>query len=90
MTDFEIIAAEVAQLVAEKNVAYGDSFAISGVFMELLYPNGIQPSQYGDALTFIRIFDKMKRIATNPNAFGEDPRRDILGYAILNVARVSG
>jgi hypothetical protein len=84
---FARVAAEVAALVETKNAAYGDSFACSGDFLRLLFPAGIRPEQYGDMLAFVRIFDKMKRVATDADAFGEDPRRDILGYAILNVAR---
>ena len=37
-------------------------------------------------LAFARMFDKMSRIATNEDAFGEDPARDLVGYAILMVA----
>jgi hypothetical protein len=37
-------------------------------------------------LTMVRMFDKFKRIATDPAAFDEDPRRDVLGYALLWVA----
>jgi hypothetical protein len=77
------VAAEIGALVAEKNAAYGDSFARCGDFLRLLYPDGIKPEQYGDALAMVRIFDKFKRIATNPGAFGEDPRRDVAGYGLL-------
>lgn len=34
-------------------------------------------------LAIVRVFDKMMRIATDKDAFGEDPWRDIAGYAIL-------
>ena len=86
---FARVAADVAALVEEKNAAYGDSFARSGDFLRLLFPTGIKPEQYGDMLAFVRIFDKFKRIATDPSYGGEDPRRDILGYAILNAVRGS-
>jgi hypothetical protein len=87
MSTFRQIAAEVGALVEEKNTAYGDSFAKSGEFLRLLYPNGIQPEQYGDALCLVRIFDKMMRIATQKDAFGENPYRDIIGYGILGAAQ---
>jgi len=80
------IALEMGELVTEKNTAYGDSFARSGEFLKLIYPKGARPDQYNDMLAFARMFDKMSRIATNEDAFGEDPARDLVGYAILMVA----
>lgn len=84
---FESVAREVAALVTEKNAAYGDSFAKCGEFLRLLFPDGLQPAQYRDALGLVRVFDKMMRIANRKDAFGEDPWRDILGYALLAVTR---
>ncbi len=34
-------------------------------------------------LALVRIFDKMKRIATQKDAFGESPFKDIAGYGLL-------
>ncbi len=79
MTAFERIAGEVGRLVTEKNAAYGDSFSKCGEFLRLLYPDGIQPEQYGDALATVRIFDKLMRIATRKDFAGESPYRDIAG-----------
>ena len=79
------IATEIGILVDEKNKAYGDSFAKTGEFLRLLYPNGIPPEKYGDALCLVRIWDKMKRIATDKDALGESPYRDIAGYALLGI-----
>jgi hypothetical protein len=81
--DFVALAAEIGQLLVEKNQAYGSSFAKVGEFFKLLYPNGLRPEQYADALLMARIFDKMMRLATNAGAFGESPYRDLAGYAIL-------
>ena len=83
---FTEIGTELGKLVAEKNAAYGDSFAKSGEFLRLLYPTGIKPEQYGDALAVVRVFDKLMRIATAKDAFGESPWRDIAGYGILGAA----
>jgi hypothetical protein len=80
------IAKEMGELVTQKNAAYGDSFARSGEFLRLLYPKGARPDQYNDLLAFARMFDKFSRIATDEDAFGEDPARDLVGYAILMVA----
>ena len=87
MKDFNKIGAEIGALVTEKNAAYGDSFAKCGEFLRLLFPTGIQPEQYDDALAMVRIFDKQMRIATRKDAFGESPYRDIAGYGLLGAAK---
>lgn len=84
---FITIADQIGKLVAEKNLAYGNSFFRSGDFLRILYPDGIRPDQYDDALAMTRIFDKQMRIATRKGAFDESPYRDIAGYAILGVAK---
>jgi hypothetical protein len=81
--NFLSVACEIGLLVRQKNAAYGSSFAKCGFFLKLLYPDGIQPSQYQDALLLVRIFDKQMRIATAKEALGENPYRDIAGYGIL-------
>lgn len=85
--DFRRIGAEVGALVAEKNAAYGDSFARSGEILRILYPNGIAPEQYADALAMVRVIDKLFRIATRKDAFCESPWRDIAGYGVLGIAK---
>jgi len=87
---YESVAAEVAQLVQEKQEAYGDSFGRSHKIIEVLYPDGIPPDKMTDALAITRVIDKLFRIATRKDAFGEDPWRDILGYALLAVVRNLG
>jgi len=83
---YENTGRRVGKLVDEKNAAYGNSFSQSEEFLRLLYPKGISTHQYKDVLAIIRIFDKMKRIATNNDPFGENPWLDIAGYAILMCA----
>lgn len=90
MKTFIEIAAEVGALVTDKNQAYGSSFAKTGAFLRLLYPNGISPAAYDDALLLVRIFDKQMRIATAKDAFGESPYRDIAGYGLLGAALAEG
>lgn len=82
----EEIGAELTALTAEKNAAYGDSFSRSGEIMAILYPNGIAPGQMRDALGVVRVLDKLFRIATRKEAFGESPWRDIAGYGIVAAA----
>jgi hypothetical protein len=84
---YEKIGQEIGSLVDEKNAAYGNSFAESYKILSVLYPNGISPEQYTDALAIIRVIDKLFRIANKKDAFGESPWRDIAGYAILGVAK---
>jgi hypothetical protein len=83
LPQFHVIAEEIADLVAEKNQAYGSSFAKAGAALRLLYPDGVKPAQMDDALLIVRIWDKLQRIATDRDALGESPYRDIAGYGIL-------
>ena len=88
MTDkktFIDIGHEIGQLLEAKNLAYGNSFERSGEVMAILYPNGVPPEGHKDALAIVRIIDKLFRIANAKGAFGEDPWRDIAGYAMLSL-----
>jgi len=80
-------ARELGELLVRKNAAYGSSFLKAGEFLALLYPMGIRPEQYTDALLLVRIFDKCMRVATRKGAFGESPYLDIAGYGILGAAK---
>jgi hypothetical protein len=73
----------LGELTQMKNAAYGDSFVKSGEILAILYPSGILPEQYRDALAIVRVIDKLFRIATRKDAFGESPWKDIAGYGIL-------
>ena len=84
---YESIGRNIGIVVDKKQVAYGDSFGKAGQVLRVLYPNGINPEQYDDALAVTRIVDKLFRIANQKDAFGESPYRDIAGYAILGVER---
>ena len=79
------LCTEMATLVADKNLAYGNSFEDIPYIVRILYPDGIKPEQYEDALGIIRVLDKMKRIATDRDAFGENPWKDIMGYGIVSL-----
>lgn len=84
---FERLGHEIGCLVDEKQAAYGDSFGRSGAIIQTLYPNGVLPEQYDDLLAVVRIVDKLFRVATKKDAFGESPGRDIAGYGLLMAAR---
>ena len=47
---YKKIGQEIGILVQEKNRAYGDSFGQACKILEVLYPEGIKPEQYRDAL----------------------------------------
>lgn len=87
MGKYEKIGQEIGRLVETKQAAYGDSFGKTAAAFALLYPEGIPKEKLGDALTLARIWDKMMRIATNKDALGESPYRDIAGYALLAIER---
>jgi len=82
---YKNIGNEIGELVDEKNAAYGSSFAECHKILSVLYPDGIKPDQYTDALAIIRVIDKLFRIANKKDAFGESPWRDIAGYALLGI-----
>lgn len=82
---FKEIGNEIGALVEEKNKAYGSAFQKSAQLLEILYPEGVKPSQYRDLLLTNRILDKLVRKATNNDPFGESPWIDITGYGILGV-----
>lgn len=84
---YQKIASELGKLLVEKDKAYGRAWLKSSEFLKLIFPNGINPDQYVDMLLIVRIFDKMSRIASSKNAFGENPFKDIAGYGILGASR---
>jgi hypothetical protein len=84
------VADEVDRLVTDKQRAYGDSFGKSGQIMRVLYPDGISAGQMDDALAVVRVIDKLFRLANEPEYGNESPWRDIMGYALLGLARKEG
>ena len=81
------LATEIGLLVQEKQEAYGNAFERTAEVLDILYPNGLEGKDTVWLLTMTRIIDKLFRIATNPDAFGEDPWLDICGYALLAAQR---
>jgi len=81
-SEYEIVGEEIGKLVAQKNKAYGNSFEECENFLKCLFPKGVSISQYGDMLCIIRIFDKLKRIATDRDAFDENPYEDLVGITL--------
>lgn len=88
--NYRDIGADIGALVEHKQSAYGDSFGRSGGVLRTLYPDGIPLDKLDDALVVVRVLDKLFRIATRKDAFGESPWQDIAGYSILAAARDAG
>lgn len=88
-TKYEELGIEIGRLVDEKQAAYGDSFGKAGDVLRILYPDGLKPGDYDDMLAVVRIVDKLFRIATDRDALGESPFKDIAGYGLLGAARSS-
>ena len=80
---YEEFAAELGKLVDKKNAAYGSSFDKSGDVLRILYPEGVEADQFEDMLAIARVLDKLFRIATDRDALGESPWKDIAGYGLL-------
>lgn len=84
---YKKIAENVAELVAEKNAAYGNSIAKVAPILELLYDSSISKEQYVDLHFIVRILDKFARISSgNSAAFNESPWMDICGYSLARLA----
>jgi hypothetical protein len=86
---YKDLGTRLGALVDEKNRCYGNSFNVAGDFLKILWPDGVPPEQYADMLCMVRMFDKMKRIATDRDALGESPYDDIVGYGLLGSERVN-
>lgn len=84
---FQDMGTKLGQLVEEKQVAYGDSITTCVDAFKILFPDGIPPERYDDALIMVRVWDKLMRIATAKKAFGESPWKDIVGYGILGAVK---
>lgn len=80
---YEEIGGQIGRLVDSKQKAYGNSFDHSGEILRIIYRHGIRLEQLDDLLAMVRIIDKFFRIAADKTAFGEDPWKDIAGYALL-------
>lgn len=83
------IGNDIGELVAEKQLQYGDSFGRSGAMLKILYPDGVPVDKLDDVLVIARILDKIFRIATDNDPSGESPYTDICGYALLAIKRNS-
>jgi len=79
------LGAEIGELVDHKSASYSngqaDSCQVAGDMLYLLFPDGVEPEQYGDMLLLVRIIDKMIRVA-NGNEGDESAWKDIAGYAL--------
>jgi hypothetical protein len=86
---FAIHGKYIGAIVDQKNEAYGDAVNKTAQIMEILYPNGIPKESYKNVLLITRVVDKLCRIATDQDAFGENPWDDVAGYGIRGALRES-
>jgi len=77
--DIATVCNEIQTLLIQKNRAYGDS---------ALNPVRIFSKADAAEQIKVRLDDKLSRMASSPNAFGEDVVLDLLGYLIL--LRIAG
>lgn len=88
--DYESLGEQIGILLNEKQACYGNAFGKMEEVFKILYPSGIAIHQYKDVLTLARILDKVFRITNLPedrkDTMGEEPYKDIAGYAILALA----
>lgn len=84
---YEELGQAIGKLVTEKQIQYGDSVGKTGDILRILYPNGVQPYQYDDALLVVRVLDKLSRISQRgpegQDLGGESPWMDVSGYGLL-------
>ena len=85
--DYPALGKRVGERVAKKQLAYGDSFGRSAEVFRVLFPTGIPPERYQEALAIAPIVDQLFRLATAPEALAESPGLDIAGYGLLIAAR---
>ena len=80
---FASLGKEIGRIVDDKRAKYGPAINVSSELLKLLYPNGVDPSDYWKATLFTRIADKLARIATDHRNDDEDPWADLVGYALI-------
>ena len=80
------IAIEIAELVSDKQIAYGDSFGQSYKVLQVLYPDGVRPEDMKEFLTIVRVVDKLFRLSRGDQG-DESAWTDIMGYALLSLGR---
>lgn len=87
-------ADEIVGLLRQKALGYGPSWLVTEKCLAALYPDGIPPAAYRDALLTVRVLDKLCRLATaagRGDAGGESPWDDVIGYGfVAAIARELG
>jgi hypothetical protein len=77
----------VTKNTIDKNRKYGDAARKVTDLLYILYPDGITPDQFDNALLLIRLLDKVVRLASYTperlEADDESPWIDVAGYGLL-------
>ncbi len=86
-TEYHIAAAEIADLLREKEKYYGKSVNHNTpAILAIIFPNSIPRSAYPLLPIMMRMFDKISRWANKPEGDIEDTGDDIAGLGILGKA----
>lgn len=89
MSKLKQLARDLGELCESKRRAYGDSVGKSAEVLRILYPHGLAPDQYLDAITTARIIDKLSRKAQGGDPHGESPYIDVAGHALVALVHQS-
>lgn len=82
-----LIGKGITHMAAEKNESYNNSYSRTDEFLKLIFPDGIPVEKYSMIAPIVRWWDKTNRMISKPNAYGESPRIDMVGYAILDAVK---
>ncbi len=80
--DWELAGRHVGRLVGEKRRQYGNALEKSAAILTLLFPGGIQPVQYVDACSMMRVLEKLSRVASGDQG-DESAWIDIAGHGLV-------
>lgn len=81
--EYESAGQALGLLIDEKRRQYGGgALERAAAVMTLLYPDGIQPEHYCDAMSLMRVVEKLCRVAGG-NQGDEDAWIDIAGHGLV-------
>jgi len=80
------VAEQIGKFISQKNESYGSAYGFVNKILRDLYAEKVEPNQYLDFVMIARVLEKISRISHHKQAFGEDPWKDIAGYALCRIA----
>ncbi len=79
------IGRKLGEIVALKQCSYGDSIPKTVKFLQDQYPDGIPVDKYLTVIIQIHAYEKLSRATSQPEAFDENPFKDLAGYCLLRL-----